>query len=80
MTIAFSVLLSSVNSLTLSPALCTIFLKPTKPEDRNILFRWFNDAFDKVINFYGGCCTGSSSSASSSSAATSPSRSSLHSC
>ncbi|MEE2681129.1 MAG: multidrug efflux RND transporter permease subunit [Planctomycetota bacterium] len=53
LTIAFSVLLSSVNSLTLSPALCTIFLKPTKPEDRNILFRWFNRGFDRVVDFYG---------------------------
>ncbi|MAJ47952.1 MAG: hydrophobe/amphiphile efflux-1 family RND transporter [Planctomycetes bacterium TMED75] len=53
LTIAFSVLLSSVNSLTLSPALCAIFLKPTKLEDRNFLFRAFNNVFDKVIEFYG---------------------------
>ena len=53
LTIAFSVALSSVNSLTLSPALCGIFLKPTKSEDRFILFRWFNTGFDHLINFYG---------------------------
>lgn len=54
LTIAFSVALSSINSLTLSPALCAIFLKPTRAEDRFILFRWFNKAFDHLVNFYGG--------------------------
>lgn len=54
LTIAFSVALSSVNSLTLSPALCGIFLKPTRAEDRFILFRWFNSVFDRLVEFYGG--------------------------
>ncbi|MEC9158239.1 MAG: multidrug efflux RND transporter permease subunit [Planctomycetota bacterium] len=53
LTIAFSVLLSSINSLTLSPALCAIFLKPVKPEDRNFLFRAFNRVFDRTIELYG---------------------------
>jgi len=54
LTIAFSVGLSSINSLTLSPALCGIFLKPIKEEDRNVVFRAFNNVFDKLIGFYGG--------------------------
>ena len=54
LTIAFSVGLSSINSLTLSPALCGIFLKPTKEEDRNVVFRAFNNLFEKLIEFYGG--------------------------
>ena len=54
LTIAFSVGLSSINSLTLSPALCGIFLKPVKEEDRNVVFRAFNNVFDKLIGFYGG--------------------------
>ena len=54
LTIAFSVALSSVNSLTLSPSLCGILLKPTRQEDRFILFRWFNRGFDHVIEWYGG--------------------------
>ena len=54
LTIAFSVALSTINSLTLSPALCGIFLKPTKPEERFILFRWFNNVFDHLIHVYGG--------------------------
>ncbi|MBC22504.1 MAG: hydrophobe/amphiphile efflux-1 family RND transporter [Phycisphaerae bacterium] len=52
LTIAFSVILSSINSLSLSPALCSVLLKVTKEEDRFVLFRWFNTAFDKFGDFY----------------------------
>jgi len=44
LTIAFSVLLSAFNSLTLSPALCAILLKPPTGE-KPWLFRKFNDGF-----------------------------------
>lgn len=54
LTIAFSVILSSINSLTLSPALCGILLKPKSDSKPFILFRWFNTGFDHLIAFYGG--------------------------
>ena len=44
LTIAFSVLLSAFNSLTLSPALCAILLKPPTGE-KPWAFRKFNDGF-----------------------------------
>lgn len=44
LTIAFSVLLSAFNSLTLSPALCAILLKPSAGE-KPWLFRKFNEGF-----------------------------------
>ncbi|HVN78415.1 MAG TPA: efflux RND transporter permease subunit [Terriglobia bacterium] len=46
-TIAISVLLSAFNALTLSPALCSIFLQPKK-EARGPLHRFFN-AFNKML-------------------------------
>lgn len=44
-TISVSVVLSSLNALTLSPALCRLLLKP-EPAQKNILFR----GFDRFIN------------------------------
>lgn len=49
--IAFSVGLSGINSLTLSPALCGLLLKPKK-ENRFFLFRWFETAYKKLLNGY----------------------------
>lgn len=52
-TIAVSVLISSINALTLSPALCSILLKPVdKNRKKFFLFRWFNDGFEKVTDGY----------------------------
>ncbi|MCH2206047.1 MAG: multidrug efflux RND transporter permease subunit [Lentisphaerales bacterium] len=50
-TIAISVLISSLNALTLSPALCSCFLtnKQTEPF---IFFRWFNSIFDWITERY----------------------------
>ncbi|MHB1038097.1 MAG: efflux RND transporter permease subunit [Pirellulales bacterium] len=55
LTIAFSTILSTINSLTLSPALCAILLKP-RHEHRdplawilNLLFGWFFKLFNKVF-------------------------------
>lgn len=43
LTLAIAILLSAVNALTLSPALCALFLKPHKEEDKkkNFLERFF---------------------------------------
>ncbi len=56
LTIAISVGLSGINSLTLTPALCAILLKPPKDNEKPfILFRWFNTGFDKLTDAYGWC-------------------------
>ncbi len=44
-TISASVVISAVNALTLSPALCVLILRPPK-KARFRLFRWFNGGFD----------------------------------
>ena len=38
---------SSINALTLSPALCGILLRPS-PEKRNSFFRAFNSALETL--------------------------------
>jgi HAE1 family hydrophobic/amphiphilic exporter-1 len=50
-TIAVATVFSTINALTLSPALCGILFRPT-PENRFILFRWFNQGFDWVTAGY----------------------------
>ena len=57
LTIATATVFSSINALSLSPALCGLLLRPT-PERRNILFRGFNWAFDKSTNMYGATVRG----------------------
>jgi len=55
-TIAISVLISAINALTLSPALCSLMLKPAAPA-RGLLGRFyagFNRAFDAATNGYVG--------------------------
>ncbi len=57
-TIAISVLLSAFNALTLSPALCSILLRPKK-EARGLLgwfFRWFNRIFGRATESYVSVC------------------------
>jgi HAE1 family hydrophobic/amphiphilic exporter-1 len=54
-TIAISVLLSAFNALTLSPALSSIILKPSKP-GKGLLSRFFgafNRVFDRLTERYG---------------------------
>ncbi|WP_082986988.1 MULTISPECIES: efflux RND transporter permease subunit [Butyricimonas] len=51
LTIAASTIISGFNALTLSPALCALFLKPAKPT-RFFLFRGFNKFFEKTTNGY----------------------------
>jgi HAE1 family hydrophobic/amphiphilic exporter-1 len=50
-TISIATIFSSINALTLSPALCGVLLRPGKKR-QFILFRWFNTGFEKVTNVY----------------------------
>ena len=50
-TIAVSMAISGLVALTLSPALCAMFLKPGHQEP-NRFFRWFNNWFEGVTNRY----------------------------
>ena len=50
-TIAISVLISTLVALTLSPALVALLLKPAKGQ-KWIGFRWFDAAFDRLTNLY----------------------------
>jgi multidrug efflux pump len=59
LTIAVSTVISALNSLTLSPALCALLLRHQEHEDgkeprKNWFFRGFNFVFDKLSAFYGG--------------------------
>jgi len=51
LTIAIAVFLSGINSLTLSPALCAVLLRPESGE-KNAFFRAFNRSFDALSNGY----------------------------
>ncbi len=55
-TVAVSVCFSSINALTLSPALCSLLLRKQKPSrgPLGIFFRLFNKAFDKSTDAYMG--------------------------
>ncbi len=58
-TIAFAILISAVNALTLSPALCALFLKPNiDREDRekgflHRFYKGFNRGFKATVHRYG---------------------------
>jgi len=52
-TIAVATVFSTINALTLSPALCAILFRPT-PAKRMFLFEWFNKAFDVTTAGYAG--------------------------
>src|SRR6185295_17240526 len=56
-TIDVSVMISAFVALSLTPALCTIMLKPSKDENakKNVLekfFAWFNRGFNRLTNGY----------------------------
>ncbi len=58
LTIAASTVLSGFNSLTLTPALCALFLERPK-ETKFFLFKWFNkgfgyiqDGYDKIVEWF----------------------------
>ena len=52
-TIAVSVIISTVVALTLSPVMCSLFLRPDSGAKKNRLFRRINLALAKSNNFYG---------------------------
>lgn len=51
LTIATATAFSGFNALTLTPALCSLFLKP-RTETRFFLYRWFNKGWAFVSNLY----------------------------
>lgn len=51
LTIAISTVISGFNALTLSPALCALFLRPKQPT-KFFLFKAFNRFFEKTNNGY----------------------------
>ncbi len=51
-TISVSVVISAVNALTLSPALCALMLRRSEPS-HFIVFRWFNSGFNFTRDRYG---------------------------
>ncbi|WP_046403646.1 multidrug efflux RND transporter permease subunit [Odoribacter sp. N15.MGS-14] len=51
LTIAISTVISGFNALTLSPALCALFLKPKQPA-KFFLFKAFNQFFEKTNHGY----------------------------
>ncbi|MEO0965712.1 MAG: efflux RND transporter permease subunit [Planctomycetota bacterium] len=54
LTIAFSVAISAFNSLSLSPALCGVLLRPRAEASRPFfLARWFNSVFGAFTRLYG---------------------------
>jgi len=56
-TISIATVFSSINALTLSPALAGIVLRPS-PESRGRFFTWFNASFDRVSRRYSGVVSG----------------------
>ncbi len=52
MTIVFSFVFSAFNSLSFSPAMSRLFLRPKHGESRFFLFRWFNAGLRWIENSY----------------------------
>ncbi len=53
LTIAVSTAFSGINALTLTPALCALFLKPSTAESKKfILYRWFDKGFGATLKAY----------------------------
>ncbi len=52
MTIVFSFIFSAINSLTFSPAMSRLFLRPKHGESRFFFFRWFNHGMRWLENSY----------------------------
>ena len=53
-TISTAVAISTLNALTLSPALCSILLRPHK-KTKFPFFKWFNSGLDSIRNIYVFC-------------------------
>ena len=52
-TIAVSVIISTVVALTLSPVMCSLFLRPESGEKKNKIFRYINYILARGNRFYG---------------------------
>ncbi len=52
-TLAVSILISAVVSLTLTPMMCAKLLKHTPPEKQGRFYRWSGDLFERIIARYG---------------------------
>ena len=52
-TLAVSILISAVVSLTLTPMMCAKLLRHTPPEKQGRFYRWSGDLFERVIARYG---------------------------
>jgi multidrug efflux pump len=52
-TLAVSILISAVVSLTLTPMMCAKLLRHTPPERQGRFYRWSGELFDRVIHRYG---------------------------
>lgn len=57
LTIAVAVTISSINALTLSPALCATLLRESASAARAAPFRWFNSAFERTTAVYLGAAS-----------------------
>jgi HAE1 family hydrophobic/amphiphilic exporter-1 len=55
-TIAVSVIISALNALTLSPALCALLLKPRREQTQQSVFGWFNHLFGVATDGYVRVC------------------------
>lgn len=51
-TIAVSVIISTIVALTLTPAMCSLILKPEKEGEKNFIFRSINNCLSSGNNFY----------------------------
>ena len=56
-TIAVSVIISALNALTLSPALCALLLKPRREQKQQSVFGWFNHLFGVATEGYVRVCS-----------------------
>jgi multidrug efflux pump len=54
LTIAVSMAISAFLALSFTPALCAALLKPERHEGRNVIFRWFDRAFNNTAHMYQG--------------------------
>ena len=52
LTIAAATFFSGLNSLTLTPALCALFLRPSAP-GRNFVYRAFDKMYNRLVSVYG---------------------------
>lgn len=52
LTIAAATFFSGLNSLTLTPALCTLFLRPSA-SGRNFVYRAFDKMYNRLVSVYG---------------------------